>query len=230
MKISNRLEQIAKLVRGNRVADIGTDHAYLPIYLCQQGLATEVLACDVRRGPLEKAKENIKAHGFENRIHTYLSNGFHKITEQAVDTAVVAGMGGLLMIDILKAEQTFVQGLQELILSPHEDVGEVRKFVYEMGFCIEAEMMLKEKGHFYTILRCIPNIQKETYEQDIFYEYGKLLLERQEPILKEFLEQEESKQRRLLERLQQSQQKKGILEPIEQKIQEIEEGLKWFVK
>lgn len=230
MKISKRLEQIAKLIRGKRVADIGTDHAYLPIYLCQQGLAEEVLACDVGKGPLEKAKENIKAHGFEDRIHTYLSNGFHKITEQTVDTAVVTGMGGLLMIDILKAEESFVKGLKEWILSPHEDVKEVRKFVYEMGFCIDAEKMLKEKGHFYTIFRCVPNIQKEMYEQEIFYEYGEILLKRQEPILKEFLEQEESKQRRLLERLEQSQQKEAVLKPIEKKIQQIEEGLRWFVE
>ena len=91
--ISQRMIEIAKMVKtGMVVADIGTDHAFLPIYLVQKGISPHVYACDVREGPLAIAARNIASYGFDDRIEIILSDGFEKVPEDA-ETAVIAGMG-----------------------------------------------------------------------------------------------------------------------------------------
>ena len=103
MELSKRLQAVAGLVTaGSRLADIGTDHAYIPIYLARSGKIPEAVAMDVNRGPLERAEENIRAYELEDRIKTRLSDGFSALEQGEADSAVIAGMGGGLMSRILK--------------------------------------------------------------------------------------------------------------------------------
>ena len=103
MELSKRLQAVADLVTaGYKVADIGTDHAYIPIFLLETGKTDWAAAMDVNKGPIEKARENIRAYGLEAQIETRLSNGFLALGKGEVQSAVIAGMGGNLVIRILQ--------------------------------------------------------------------------------------------------------------------------------
>ena len=104
MKLDERLSLCAQMVRdGAAVADIGTDHAYLPVYLVECGKIHKAIAADVREGPLENAKGNISKNGFDQQIKTVLSDGLEKISPDEADDIVIAGMGGELIIRIISA-------------------------------------------------------------------------------------------------------------------------------
>lgn len=99
MELSKRLQAVADLVtEGASVADIGTDHGYIPIYLIEHHIAEKVIALDINRGPLERARMHIVGHGLKEKIETRLSDGLEKVLPGEVDTMIAAGMGGGLVI------------------------------------------------------------------------------------------------------------------------------------
>ncbi len=191
MDISKRLQKVAALVSYPTVADIGTDHGYVPIYLHKMGKVKKALACDVRKGPLEKAKENILLFQAQDYIETRLGSGLVPINPGEVETGVIAGMGGMLTVRILKDSPEVVASLKELILAPQHDVDEVRRYLHSVGLCIETELMMKEDGKYYNIMRCVPG--EEQYPREIDYLYGEKLLKQKEPLLKEVLTVQERK-------------------------------------
>lgn len=202
MELSKRLEAVSALVSHERVADIGTDHGYVPIHLYLQGRIKKAYACDVRKGPLEKCRANIALHGAEGVIETRLGSGLVPLRPYEAETAIMAGMGGMLIVHILQDSPEVVASLQELVLSPQRDFGQVRKYLHRIGFSIAEEHMLKEDGKPYVLMRCVRG--KERYDREIDYLYGKKLLEQKEPLLKEFLMIEEGKYSRLMENLKQN--------------------------
>ncbi len=154
-KLSKRLLAVAGFVTdGNRVADIGTDHAYLPIYLVQSGRCPGGVAMDIRPGPLARAQEHIERSGLEKHIQTRLSDGMQKLNAGEVDCAVVAGMGGLTVIHILEdAAGLLAQGaFKELVLEPQSDIAKVRKFLRGRHMDIDKEDLVYEDGKYYPIL------------------------------------------------------------------------------
>lgn len=181
MELSKRLQTVAELVSYPSMADIGTDHGYVPIYLHKQGKIKKAFACDVRRGPLEKAEKNIVLAQGEQVIETRLGSGLLPIGVGEIQTAVIAGMGGMLMIRILSESPEVVKSLQELILSPQLDVDQVRRYVHQIGFQMNEEIMVQDEGKNYHVIRCVPG--NETYSREIDYLYGKMLLEKKEPLL-----------------------------------------------
>lgn len=157
MELSGRLQAVASLVTaGHRVADIGTDHAYIPIYLVQEGLSASAIAMDVNRGPLKRAKEHVKQNGMEGRIELRLSDGFEKLEPSQADTAVIAGMGGPLMLRILEAYPETVRSLRELVLQPQSETAKVRAFLLEKGFLFIREDMVKDDGKYYPMMKVAP--------------------------------------------------------------------------
>jgi len=202
MDISKRLQAVAALVSYPVLADIGTDHGYVPIFLHKMGKIKKAFACDVRKGPLEKAKENILFFKAEEDIETRLGSGLLPLKAGEAETAVIAGMGGMLTIRILQDSPEVVASLKELILAPQHDVDAVRRYLHTIGFCIETELMMKEDGKYYNIMRCIPG--EEKYPREIDYLYGKKLLLQKEPLLKELLTIEERKYRLVEQRLLES--------------------------
>ncbi|MDO4531742.1 MAG: class I SAM-dependent methyltransferase, partial [Bacillota bacterium] len=102
MDISKRLELVAGLVTHDVIADIGTDHGYVPIYLYKQGKIKKAYACDVRKGPLEKCRQNIAQYGAGNVIETRLGSGLTPLLPGEAETAIMAGMGGMLIVHILE--------------------------------------------------------------------------------------------------------------------------------
>ncbi|MFQ8765534.1 MAG: class I SAM-dependent methyltransferase [Oscillospiraceae bacterium] len=149
LPISKRLLCCASMVQsGARVADIGTDHGYLGIYLLQTGAARHVIACDLRKDPLENARRNAKLFGVDGEMELRLSDGLEKILPDEVDTVVMAGMGGDLIQRILsQCPWRKREGLQ-FILQPQSAGNVLRRWLCEDGFEIQREEPVQD-GHFY---------------------------------------------------------------------------------
>ena len=153
LPISKRLLCCASMVTpGSRVADIGTDHGYLGIYLLQTGAARHVIACDLRKDPLENARRNAKLFGVDGEMELRLSDGLEKILPDEVDTVVMAGMGGDLIQKILsQCPWRKREGLQ-FILQPQSAGNVLRRWLCEDGFEIQREEPVQD-GHFlYTVM------------------------------------------------------------------------------
>lgn len=164
INISERLKCVAGLVnKGARVADIGTDHAYLPIYLVQNGISNKVYACDVRKEPLRRAKLHIDEYGLSDKITTQLCDGLKGINKGDVDTVTICGMGGKLMKNILKACIDKLGDNTQLVLSAQSELRDFRKYLLETGIYIKSEHMLLEDGKYYFIFDCVYNTQDEYY-------------------------------------------------------------------
>lgn len=191
VQLSNRLLAAAGMVtKGNIVADIGCDHAYTSIYLCQEGIAPKVIAMDVNKGPLKGAKAHVEDAGLMEQIDIRLSDGLEKLSPSEADTVLLCGMGGLLMIKILSEYPQTTASMKELILQPQSEQGEVRRFLHKQGYRITKEHMLKEDGKFYVMMRAVPCAEPQRYEKESEYLYGKLLLEEKNEVLSEFLDRE----------------------------------------
>lgn len=179
INISERLKCVASLVnKGARVADIGTDHAYLPIYLVQNGISNKVYACDVRKEPLRRAKLHIDEYGLSDKITTQLCDGLKGINKGDVDTVTICGMGGKLMKNILKAGIDKLGDNTQLVLSAQSELRDFRKYLLETGIDIKSEHMLLEDGKYYFIFDCVYNTQDEYHlnvtniQQNNIYEHA----------------------------------------------------------
>lgn len=200
MELSKRLYAVAGLVtEGASVADIGTDHGYVPIYLVESGIAGKVIALDVNQGPLNRARMHIVGHGLGDRIETRLSDGLARIRPGEVDTVIASGMGGPLTIRILQEGKEVADQLNALILQPQSEICRVRRFLTENGYRIEQEDMVLEDGKYYPVMRVVHGT-KEPYEE-WEYLYGKRLLEARHPVLLEFLKRELHIKESILEQL-----------------------------
>lgn len=208
--VSKRMEMVISMVtKGNRIADIGTDHGYVPISLCQKNLVSKAIAMDVRKGPLQKAKDNILAYRLEDKIETRLSDGMEKLQEGEVDSVILAGMGGELMARILKDGEKVLSSVQELIVQPQSEIYKVRQQLHQLGFQIVQEHMLIEEGKYYTAIKAVRG--KENYQNEIEYLYGKLLLEKQDPILQQWLKKEYKTNQALYKKLEDISSEAGLI-------------------
>lgn len=231
MQLSNRLKTVADIVtKGNRVADVGCDHAYIAIHLAENNIAPKVIAMDVNKGPLSKAQENIALWGLADKIETRLSDGLLKLRPGEADSIVIAGMGGALMVKILKEGEKSLAGVKELILQPQSEIFLLRRYLHEKGYEIETEKMVKEDEKFYVIIKAAKSKSTKTYEKEIFYLYGKLLLEGGEPVVKEYLEREKRLKVQVKEVLAESTSQGSTrrLEEIREELSSVEEALKYF--
>lgn len=148
--LSKRLKCIADLVKGNVVADIGCDHAYLSIFLAINK-CKYVYATDVREKPLARAKENIKKYGVEDKIKLILTDGLQNVP-QDVDVVIVSGMGGKLMERIVLEQDWLKDKHKQLILQPQTFLMELRQSLYLNGYEIELEYPVVESGKTYCII------------------------------------------------------------------------------
>lgn len=231
IQLSERLLAAAGMVtKGNIVADIGCDHAYTSIYLCQAGIAPKVVAMDVNKGPLEGAKVHVAEANLSGQIDIRLSDGLQKLSPGEADTALICGMGGLLMIKILSDYPETTASLKELILQPQSEPSEVRKFLHKKGYRIAGEHMLKEDGKFYVMMRAVPCETPESYETECEYLYGKLLLAGKNKVLKEYLTREWRLRSDVLDALEGQESENALMrrKTLQKEFELIEEARAWF--
>lgn len=199
--VSKRMEEVISLVsRGKRVADVGTDHGYVSIALVERGIAPSVIAMDIRKGPLSRAKENIEKYGLAKEIDTRLSDGLEQVKTGEIDTFLIAGMGGDLIANILQNGIHIVESVNEFIVQPQSEIYKVRKKIHQLGFQIQMEKMLVEDEKYYTIIKAVRG--QEVYENEWDYLYGKALLQEKHPILYEWLQREHQLREQLYKRLE----------------------------
>lgn len=224
MKLSRRLETIASFVpEGSSIADIGTDHGYIPIHLVQERKAKHGIAMDVRKGPLERARFHIREAGLESCIEVRLSDGLLKLETKEADCVVIAGMGGELMIHILEEGQRLWEDIPYWVLSPHSELDKVRKFLEERAFFIERETMIKEEGKYYTVMGVARKAGiTMTYGREILYRYGKHLLESKNSVFLEYLKKEEDQLKQILYGLSNSDSQSAV-----KRMTELKQELAW---
>lgn len=192
--LSKRLTALANMVTdGNRLADIGTDHGYIPIYLCQTGKIPSALAMDIGKGPLQQAQTHIAEHGLSEQIKTRLSDGMAALQFGEADTILIAGMGGGLVMKILSEGAEKLTGKEELILQPQSDIALVREFLRVRNFQILNEDMILEDGKYYPMMKVSQQKaaeQTKILPQEVADAFGPVLLQKRHPVLKEWLERE----------------------------------------
>lgn len=207
MELSKRLKAVAGLVtEGASVADIGTDHGYVPIWLIQSGRAAKVIAMDVNEGPLERARGHIRSKRLENVIFTRKSDGLQALHVGEADTMIAAGMGGGLVIRILENSPEITADLKEFILQPQSEIYKVREYLNRHGYRSVEEDMVEEDGKYYPMMKVIPTEQKGLYAEGVpaaeeELEYGKYLLEKGHPVMGEYLKKELSVNQGVYEKL-----------------------------
>lgn len=206
MERSKRLRAVVSLVtEGASVADIGTDHGYVPIDLVKSGRVKKMIAMDVGRGPLERARLHITENGLGGQIETRLSDGFKELKPGEADTAILSGMGGGLTIRILEEGRETAAGLRELILQPQSEMERVRKYLVTHGYRIVEEDMVEEDGKFYPVMKVMHEAdcpgEPPVYEK-WEYLYGKELLRNRHPVLYRYLLREKKIKESILRKLQ----------------------------
>ncbi len=153
IKLDNRLLAVASCIpRGAYLADVGTDHAYLPIYLAEEGILSGAVASDIHKGPIESARKNIEEAGFSELIATELTDGLTGIERYPVTDIVIAGMGGLMIAGILERAPFLRERRPRLILQPMQHIPELRRALAAGGFRIEKEAQTVADGKFYQII------------------------------------------------------------------------------
>jgi tRNA (adenine22-N1)-methyltransferase len=154
--LGRRLSLCAGLLRPQAaLADIGTDHAYLPVWLARQGRISRAVAADVRPGPLKYARRNIERYGVGEIVSARLSDGLSAIRPEEADDIVMAGMGGLLITRIIAQAPWLKNSTKHLILQPMTSVEDLRRFLSQEGFAVCREQAVSEEGHIYTVMLCI---------------------------------------------------------------------------
>lgn len=161
--LSNRLSSALPFVReGCFFADVGTDHAYLPLYLCLTGKIRGAVASDIGKGPLSIAKANIKAYGLENKISTCLSDGLKELAPYAPEDIAIFGMGGELIASILSAVPFTKDERLRFILQPMTKTETLRAYLLGEGFEILDETLTKDEGRIYQTLSVAYDGKKRT--------------------------------------------------------------------
>lgn len=173
MKISKRLKTISDLLSDNiNVIDVGCDHALLDIYLFNNKKNINIIASDVKEGPLAQAKKNIEKYGCKN-IKVKLGNGIDTI-ESDTNTIVIAGIGGDTTIDILNNGKDKLSNIKSMVISPQSEWAKTREFITSLGFIIDEEVLIQDKNKYYLIIRFIKG--KKTYSKKEL-EFGPILLQ-----------------------------------------------------
>ena len=207
MMLSERLQAVCALCpQGECLADIGTDHGYVPVTLVEEGIVKKAIAMDVRKGPLSRANASVKEAGLSDRISLRLSDGMDGLQAEEADVVLIAGMGGPLTVRILTAGERKLSGVKALVLQPQSEIGDVRRYLSTHGWRIRRENMVLEDGKYY------PMMEAERGQEPLSrlqLQYGPRLLEERHPVLLQYLRHEEQTLLLVLEKLKASEKTFG---------------------
>ncbi|MBR1863257.1 MAG: SAM-dependent methyltransferase [Ruminococcus sp.] len=155
--MDKRLQKCAELCVGDRAADIGTDHGYLPCYLVESGICSSALACDIAEKPLESARTHIARSGLEDRVTALLSDGLRSVPLEGVTDVIIAGMGGELIVSILENCPAVAQGRlrPNLVLQPMTKWDVLRRWLCENGFEVIRELPCEEGRFVYSVMQAV---------------------------------------------------------------------------
>ncbi len=208
IKLSKRLQAVAGCVPpGLPAADIGTDHAFLPIYLAENGICPRVLAMDVREGPLSRAAEHVKRYRLEDRIELRLSDGLNALLPGEAEVIILAGMGGKLITRILENDLSLALGVRKLVISPQSEIPETRYWLEDHGFRISREQFLLDEGKYYRVLEAVPG--RDPYGREIYYLFGRTPVREKSPVLLKYLGEQAAFYQEMKENLEKQDSRKA---------------------
>lgn len=218
--LSARLACVASLVSaGARVADIGSDHAYLPAALVLDGKIDFAIAGEVVKGPYENAVHEIKDHQLEGQVIPRLADGLAAIEPaDKVDTITIAGMGGSLIASILEKDKNKLIGIKRLVLQPNVGESQLREWLMNNHYQIMNEKIIEEDNHIYEIIVAEPSVvpfRYSKYELD----FGPFLLENKGPVFRKKWQEYLQREAHVIDQMQKAQQ------PPVKKINEINQFL-----
>ena len=229
MQLDDRLQALADFVPvGCRVADIGTDHGYLAIDLIREGKATFVVAGDLNEGPYEAAKRTVHENAMDaEQVAVRLGDGLQVLEPGEVDTVCIAGMGGVLMTQILEQSPEVVKKLSTLVLQPMNGASELRTWLYRQGWHIADEALAVADGRIYEIIKAERGRAKRPAPLDLLI--GPVLWQKKPPLLKHHIESLLFQQRRVLNGMEKSPRacKTKKYAVIKEQVKELEERLTW---
>lgn len=202
LQLQPRLQLLSELVEpGSRLADIGTDHGYLPVYLIQSGKIAFAIAADVGSEPLQHAVRTAQEYGVSG-IDFRLCDGLIGISPEEIDTIVIAGMGGETMIHILSAAPwTKTPETYHLILQPMTKIGELRRWLTDNEYTFTGERLVRDKDFLYPVLLVTGGVQATL--SDVEQEYGVLL--KDDPLYGEYLGMQIGRLRHTVEGMRRSE-------------------------
>lgn len=238
LKLSKRLMALAQMVPGGaRVADIGTDHAFLPCYLVREKSVPYVIGVDVHQGPYERAQQTVQEAHLQDKIELRLGDGLAVIKAGEVELVVIAGMGGTAIRGILERAPHVISKLQKLILQPMNNAEMVRFWLQEHDWCITNEELIYEDKQYYQIIGAKPALAalnvssgSSPFGGELEAAYGPLLIQNRHPLLPELLNRDLEGLQIVLQQLAQSTQEDAQLRYREytqrmQKIKRLKEKL-----
>ncbi|MDR0879425.1 MAG: class I SAM-dependent methyltransferase [Clostridioides sp.] len=188
MKLTNRLKKISEIVTpGSKIADIGTDHGYIPVQLLMAGVVPYAVLGDVNKGPLDNARGLVVKNKLASKVDFRLGSGIEVLEVGEVDEIIIAGMGGILISDILGANEEVAHNTSRLILQPMQAQDILREYLYGNGYEITEEFLVNEDFRMYEIIvaKYTGKVSKDIDE--IYFEVGKKLIENKDPLLKDFV-------------------------------------------
>ncbi|MBZ9636078.1 tRNA (adenine(22)-N(1))-methyltransferase [Clostridium sp. FP1] len=188
MDLSIRLKAIVNMIeKCDSVIDVGTDHGYVPIYLVKNGVIKSAIASDINKGPVEKAKNNITLNNLSAQISCRLGSGLSTVNNGEAQIAIIAGMGGNLIRDILEADLDLVKQFKYMILQPVQNAEVLREYLYIAGYNILDEEICNDDGKFYEIIK-VKYDTKPIILDSIYYEISKILLDKKNTVMQSFIE------------------------------------------
>ena len=227
--LSPRLKALAMEVSiGARLADIGTDHGLVPVYLAKNQIVTKAIATDMSEGALQKAIDLIKMERLDDIIETRLGPGLEVIEPGEVDTIIIAGMGGKLITEILDEGKDVLKSSKKLILQPMNAQQLVRRWLIEQGYKISNERLVKDGKYIYEIIVAEEGIQEKI--DDIQYELGFKL--NRDPLFEEFINIKICKTEAIIKTLQKqnTENARERKEQLLEKLKKYKEAYRCFVQ
>ena len=221
-----RLEEIIKLVEKNSiVADIGTDHGIVPYELVKSAKAKKVIASDISEKSLDKLREKLDYLDEPEKIVLNVSDGLDNLNEYQVDTIIISGMGGNLIVDILNKNLDIAKSANYLILGANNSLALLRKFLHENSFEIIEEVDLFENDKYYQIIKA--KVGKQLFVNEYEYEFGKYLIDNKSEYLKKYINQQIENKNNILSNLsdKNSDSVKSAIDNINVEVNELEKVL-----
>lgn len=224
IQINQRLKKVSEYIKGDYLADIGSDHAYLPIYAIENNLTARAIAGEVIRGPFDASVKNVRAHGLESVISVELGDGLTVLkTYNAITSITICGMGGPLITKILRAGQEKLTNRPRLILQSNIQSQPIRVLLQQLNYTIVDEVLMTEKGHTYEII--VADYSPEIKNLSLLeLKFGPILLSQKSELFYQKWERELTALELILTQLNQTTHRERITE-IENEIQMIKEVL-----
>lgn len=224
MNLSDRLIKITEFIKKDTtILDVGTDHGYIPIYLIENKISKKIIASDISPGSLSKTIELVKRKGLEKEIDSRVGNGLDVIKPFEVEGVIMAGMGGILIQNILRRNKKVTDSIDYFIFQPMIASKELRQYLSRNNFKIIDEDLSKEGDKFYEILYVEKGF--ENPKEEIYYEISERLIEKEHPLLKEFIQNKIKLINSVMEDLKEKTSERSI-----ERYDELEEKIRQYME